>query len=640
MKLSDTSSQSPKINAEGVHRFVDDVNVMARRWRFSKIAATLFCLSAFLLGCGGGERASPEDSAVLDRSAAASSDEAQIDSTAESLSGSVLPEDIQNYMQPKLASAALPADTLPNVPTSQLDAVRLADQATFGGSEALLRNIRAQGPFKWIAGQMTSPVSRYSSGGTSAVHRHISQTVDFCANKGANCWRDWYSSTPLVWDFYRNAMTKEDQLRQRVALALQQILVVSNLEVYGTYGLRYYHNMFLGSAFSNYRTILARVARSPVMGDYLNNVNNDKSAPNENFARELLQLFSIGTCLLNPDGTLTGGKCQSTYDNNTVREYAYALTGWTYPAGGSTPWGCWPEGSNCQYYAGYMAPQPSFHDAQPRKLLAGVRLATGHTPEQALNAVLNSLMKHPNMGPFVGKQLIQRLVTSNPSTAYVQRVSEAFNAGQFQGFGNGVRGDMAATVAAILLDAEARDSSPLAQQGRLREPVLLFTGVLRALNGRTDGDALGWWWGETMRQHLFRSPSVFNFFPPSYPVSGTLLVGPEFAIHNTNTALERINFLNYLLYWGGSAPDANVPNALGTGVSLAAFVSAANDPAVLVDRLSRLALGRVMPVSLRPQLIAAVAAINQGNSGADYLNSRVRQAAYLIFASPQYQVAR
>jgi len=523
-------------------------------------------------------------------------------------------------------------------PTTLRDAVRLADQASFGPTEALIEEIRTQGPARWIALQMSAPRSRYTSGGNGAVHQYTG-SGSFCDGRGPNCWRDWSSSIPLVWDFYRNAVEKPDQLRQRVAFALQQIVVVSNLEVEGTYGLRNYHNMLLDEAFGNYRNVLRKVALSPVMGDYLDNVNNDKAAPNENFARELLQLFSIGTCQLNADGTLKGGSCQPTYDNETVRAYAYALTGWTYPPGGATPWGCWPRGTNCRYYEGDMVPVEAFHDTQPRTLLSGVSLPAGHTAPQALEAVLDSLMQHPNIAPFIGKQLIQHLVTSNPSPAYVQRVASAFASGRFQGFGNGQRGDLRATVAAILLDPEARNESPGNDFGRLREPAQVMAGVLRALNGRTDGDALGWWWGDTLRQHVFRAPSVFNFYPPDYPVPGTGLVGPAFGIHNANGALQRINYVNYLVNWGGSQPNGSVPDAIGTKVDLSPFDADAEDPARLVDRLSRLALGQALPPQARSQVINAVAAFNPTRDNS-HLRNRVKTAAYLVFSAPQYHVIR
>jgi uncharacterized protein (DUF1800 family) len=539
-----------------------------------------------------------------------------------------------------------PTGGAPVAAMTQRDAVRLADQATFGPTEALVTAMRSQGAARWIAAQQASRVSRYTSGSGDALHVNVQGTF-FCDRApyaGPHCWRDWFSTQPLLWDFYRNAVTQPDQLRQRVAFALQQIVVVNNLEVSGTYGFRNFYNSLLDNAFGNYRQVLKTVALSPVMGDFLNNANNDKAAPNENFARELLQLFSIGTCELNADGSLRGGGCLPTYNNEMVRNYAFALTGWTYPAGGSTIWGCWPAGTNCQYYGGNMVPASSYHDTQARPLLAGYAKAANSTAPAALETVLDSLMAHPNIGPFIGKQLIQFLVSSNPSAAYVQRVAATFASGRYtsggQTFGTGVRGDLAATLAAVLLDSEARGNTPPATvSGRLREPVTMMTGVLRALIGNTDGDALGWWWGEVLRQHVFRPPSVFNFYPPSYPVAGTALVGPTFGIHNANTALERLNYLTYLLDWNGTAPDPNVPNARGTRVALDAFVADAADPARLVDRLSNLALGLPLAPGPRAQVINAVQWWTPATS-TDWQRQRVRAAAFLVFGSPNYQVQR
>ena len=571
-------------------------------------------------------------------------------SDSEMVTGATMTPDAVNTAQAVSGSFSIisrPAtDVSRPLVMSQLDAVRLANQASFGPTELLVTQIRRQGAERWIAAQMNQNTSRYTSGGSDAVHRHTVRNSDFCDGRGGDCWRDYYSTTPLVWDFYRNATTENDQLRQRVALALQQFLVVSNLEVSGTYGFRYYYNSLLQESFGNYREILRKVILSPVMGDYLNNANNDRLAPNENFARELLQLFSLGTCQLNQDGTLVGGACAPVYDNATVRAYAFALTGWTYPAGGASPWGC-SSGTNCRYYDGDMVPAASRHNTDALTLLPNVPpLPQGHTAQQALDAVLNSLMTHPNIAPFVSRLLIQHLVTSNPSPAYVARVSNAFTTGRFRSFGAGVRGDMKAVVAAILLDAEARTENPASSAGRLREPIQLFTSVVRALNGRTDGDALSWWWGEELRQHVFRPPSVFNFYPPDYPVPGTSLVGPAFGIHNANAALQRINFINYLVFWGGSSPSSSVPEAVGTRINLEPFADAASDPAALVDRLSLLLLGEPLPSSVRGTVINAVTAYTIPGSGAsaqsiqDARINRVRQAAYLVMASPQYQMIR
>jgi uncharacterized protein (DUF1800 family) len=404
------------------------------------------------------------------------------------------------------------------------DAVRLAHQASFGPSDALVTEIKGKGAAPWVRDQMALDLTRYASGGGDAIHKNTSET-GFCelpAQAGnENCWRDWYSAEPLVWDFYRNALKQPDQLRQRVALALQQIVVVSEVEISGTYGLRQYHNALLQNAFGNYRQVLKKVILSPVMGDYLDHVNNDKVAPNENFGRELLQLFSLGPCKLSRSGRLQGGSCQPTYDNETVRQYAFALTGWTYPAGGATAWGCWPEGANCQFYGGDMAPAPALRNTAARTLLSGVSIPANATAPQALEAVLDSLMNHQNIAPFVSQRLIQHLVMSNPPPLYVDRVAQAFIAGRYTHgsglqFGTGTRGDLAATVAAVLLDDEARSQRLMRRHGgSLRQPALLFTGVLRALDGHTDGDAFGWWWGESLRQHMFRPPSVFNFYPPN-----------------------------------------------------------------------------------------------------------------------------
>ena len=534
---------------------------------------------------------------------------------------------------------AAPASDPAPAETSQRDAVRLADQATFGPTEALLLTIKDKGATAWLAEQMRLNVSRYTSGKSDKVHQYTG-SGGFCDGKDDNCWRDWYSTDPLLWDFYRNAVSQPDQLRQRVALALQQIVVVNNIETTGTYGFRNYHNSLLENAFGNYRQVLKKVALSPVMGEFLDNVNNDKAAPNENFARELLQLFTIGTCELNPDASLKGGQCKATYSNEVVRAYAYALTGWTYPAGGATPWGCWPEGMNCQYLGGDMVPAPTYHDSAERKLLAGVTVGAGQTAPEALEKVLDSLMAHPNMAPFIGRQLIRHLVSSNPSPAYVARVAAAFRSGRFQNFGQGVNGDLAATVAAVLLDGEARGDTPGRNAGKLREPAVMFAGVLRALNGQTDGDALGWWWGANLRQHLFRAPSVFNFYPPDYPVAGTPLVGPTFGIHSAGAALERLNFLTYLIDWYGSAPEASVPNAIGTFVDLSTFEKDAADAAKLVDRLSLLALGRKLEPAPRKKVLTAVAWWNEERDPQHWKENRVNTAAYLVFASPDYQVQR
>ena len=239
-----------------------------------------------------------------------------------------------------------------------------------------------QGPRKYLLAQMDQPVSRYSYSTSAGQRRsaiHTAGAMDFCQTVSGgqeNCWRDYYSSLPVQWEFFRHAVSNPDQLRQRLAFALSQIMVTSDRELDGTYGFAEYHQMLRDHAFGNYRTVLEKVITSPFMGAYLNMADNDPADPNENFAREMLQLFSIGACELEEDGSLRSGKCVATYSNEIVRNYAYALTGWTYPAGGVDPW-CDANCSrsrwtNPRYYRGPMLAKASHHDQQPRPLLSGV----------------------------------------------------------------------------------------------------------------------------------------------------------------------------------------------------------------------------------------------------------------------------
>ena len=528
--------------------------------------------------------------------------------------------------------------------TTQPDAVRLAHQATFGPSEALVADMQAQGAKAWIVAQFGLAQSRYHLGGDGAPDKNT-QAMEFCSLPeqlgNPTCFRDYFTSEPLLWDFYRNAVRNPDQLRQRVALALSELLVISNEEATGTYGFRLYHNNLLAGAFGNYRQLLRKVVLSPMMGQYLNHVNNDAAAPNENFARELLQLFTIGPCELNTDGTLSGGRCTATYDNAMVRAYAYALTGWTYPRGGKDHWACKPAGANCRFLNGDMVPAGgTLRDTEARKLLAGVTVPAGSTADAALEKVLDSLMGHANLGPFVGRHLIKQLVSGNPSPAYVARVAKAFNAGLYEDIGSGAKGDLSATVAAVLLDSEARDATPAANAGRLREPIQLFTGVIRAIGGNTDGVVFSYSQGDNLRQHVFRAPSVFNYYPPDFPVSGTALVGPAFGIHNASTALNRMNYLTLMFDYEGATPQADVPGAIGTFISTGAWRGDAADAALLVDRMSRLLLGQPLAEPVRTKVIDAVAFYTSQNAPEDWRDQRVRRAGWLVMSSPAYQIVR
>jgi uncharacterized protein (DUF1800 family) len=524
-----------------------------------------------------------------------------------------------------------------------------------------------KGAKQFLLDQFGAPVSAYASGGTEEVNTTMSK--DFCKDKFAsgtqqqkdNCWRDWYSSEPLKWDFFRQTVEGQDQLRQRMAWALQQILVVSERSINGTYGLRDYFQTIRNNAFGNYRTLLKEVTLHPVMGAYLNMVNNEPIDPNENYARELLQLFSIGTCELNLDGTLKTGKCVATYSNTVVRDYAYALSGYTYPAGGKNAYCTFgPVAGDCggwqnnEYLKGRMIAVAAKHDNKDRTLLSGVKVPATRTPAQALEAVLDSVMNHPNVAPFISKQLIQHFVTSNPSPAYVQRVAQAFNAGSYNGISGGTgRGDLQATIAAILLDTEARDPAKTADPtfGKLREPVVFMAGAIRAFSGSTDGVPLGlYWFGDALGQSVFSPPSVFNYYPPDYPLPGRSdLMAPQFGITNASTLMARANFANSLIFWWFNKgveykPDTTVAGK-GTKLNYAPFEAAADDIPALVKRLNDLLVDGRLTAAEQTFLVDAAKTWDAthtwlANENTNYRKERVKMIAYLIFSSPQYQVQR
>ena len=577
--------------------------------------------------------------------------------------------DAQGQAAPDGGSGGLAA-LEPDRPTTTKDAARLLDQASFGPSEAALAEAARQGPRKYLLAQMDQPVSRYSYATGAAQWRsaiHTSGKMDFCQTvEGGpdNCWRDYYSSLPVQWEFFRHAVGNPDQLRQRLAFALSQIMVTSDRELEGTYGFAEYHQMLRDNAFGNYRTLLEKVITSPFMGAYLNMADNDPADPNENFAREMLQLLSIGACELEEDGSLRGGKCVAAYSNEVVRNYAFALTGWTYPAGGVDPW-CDANCSrnrwtNPRHYRGQMVAKGSHHDQEPRQLLSGVVAGANRTPQQGLAAVLDSLMAHPNIGPFVGRQLIQFFVTSNPSPAYVARVAKAFRSGVHTdghgSIGSGVVGDMRATMAAVLLDDEARDPARAEEgnYGRLREPVHYIAGALRATDGITDGDSLvaDWGWSGQMNQAPFHSPSVFNYYPPDFPLVGTNLVAPQFGIDTVGASLKRINFANALLFWWGTAgtkPNPTIPGASGTRIDLTRWEALIDSvgSAGLVDRLNELLVGGRLGPAQRQAIVTAMDEwtpamtwLRDQNPSSSWQRERARTALYLVLSSPHYPVQR
>ena len=510
------------------------------------------------------------------------------------------------------------------------DVTRFLEQATFGPTDALVGHVVAVGISGYLAEQFAAPVTKYSR----FPYVPAGQQATFCAaDPNPHCGRDYYTLFLLQNEFFRNALAGNDQLRQRVAFALSQIMVTSGLDINVAYGMAAYQQIFLDHAFGNFEDILAKVTLSSVMGDYLNTVNNDKPSPgvnpNENYARELLQLFSIGVWELKPDGTQlldAQGKAIPSYDQDTIEAFAHVFTGWTYP---QLP-GVAQRKHNQKNFLGDMVGVASNHDAGAKTpLLEGGSLPGGQPMQSELTAAIRNIFTHPNVGPFIAKQLVQKLVTGDPSPKYVARVAAAFDNN-----GLGVRGDMKAVIRAVLTDAEARGAVKLDPgYGKLREPVLYMTGIARALGTQTDGVYFGSQSG-ALGQRLFYPASVFNYYPPTYVVPGTASVGPEFAIQNTSTAINRYNFANTLVF-GTVAPIATLPGAIGTQPDWSALTAVAGDANALLDKLDTLLLHGTMTAGARAAILPAIAAVPATNP-----LTRAKTAFYLVATSSQYQVER
>ena len=516
-------------------------------------------------------------------------------------------------------------------PATSLDVVRLLEQSTFGPTETLIAQVQTQGVEAFVDAQLDLPAT--TLGEYAPVLQGPAQICPADISP-PGCYRDHFTAFPVSTQFFRNALAAPDQLRHRVAFALGQILVVSGDEVRSTYGIAGYQKLLLDDAFANFRQILGDITLSPAMGRYLNMVNNDKpnprkgTNPNENYARELMQLFSIGLVKLNPDGTpmLDGdGKPIPTYDQDAVEELARVFTGWTYPLQPQAA----PAGHNPVYYVGAMVAVETNHDTGQKTILDGVVLPAGQTAQKDLDDALDVIFKHGNVGPFIGKQLIQHLVTSNPTPAYVARIAAVF-----ADDGTGIRGNMRAVVRAILLDPEARgDTKTDPSYGKLREPTLLVTGLARALETQSDGVYLRNI-AANLEQDVYQAPSVFSFYPPDNALPGTMLLSPPSVLFDSTTALGRSNFV-YALVYRGTAPDTTVDGATGTTTSLASFAGSAGDPSMLLDRLDVLLMHRTMSADMRQSIVDAVSGVPATDP-----TGRVRMAAYLIGSSAQYQVER
>lgn len=528
---------------------------------------------------------------------------------------------------PAPVQAPPPPPAEPAVPTAgELEAAsKLLAVTTFGPSYEDIYAAAEAGTAAWLDRQLAMPPSLHEP----IVRRYLLEYgYDVTADPSPGTFRRFA--------FWERALTAPDQLRQLVAYALSQIFVVSdNVDVLfvNPLGLSSYYDTLLTHAFGNFRDLLRAVTLHPVMGVYLSHVNNARynpvtnTFPDENYAREVMQLFSIGLYELNPDGSQrldAGGVPIPTYTNVEIQEFAKVFTGLSY---GETP-------NSGPGFFGRTEPVlhvpmvmfEAYHEPGDKQLLRGGLVPAGQTGMEDIEDALDNVCNHPNVGPFIGRQLIQRLVTSNPSAGYVSRVAAAFDGG-----GTTPRGDMATVLRAVLLDPEAAGGI------RLREPFLRYVALNRGLDvTSSDGTfpGLGYVAQFLTQQHVMSAPSVFNFYSPFFVPPGELgdagQVAPEFQITNASTIVGITNLVAYALF---GAQSIDTPAGFADiSVDLSDFQGLAGEPEALLDRIDLVFFAGDMDDATRDTILAALEPL-----GGDLL-LRTRVALYLALSSPAYAV--
>lgn len=531
------------------------------------------------------------------------------------------------------SSPAMPFNDIP----TRAQASRMLGQATFGPRMSEIDRLASTGYTAWLKEQFEKP---------RKSHRTY---IDNIAAKSGQV----PSQNHFYESFWQQAVSGEDQLRQRVTYALSQIFVISFQD--GTVagyprGVASYYDTLAAHAFGNYRDLLKAVSLHPMMGIYLSSIRNRKESgtqvPDENYAREVMQLLSIGLYELNQDGSpkLRNNAPIETYTNADISGLAKVFTGWSWAG---------PDKSDARFYGAARATDrewlpmqgyPQFHSTSEKRFL-GVAISgqAGASPEASLNAALDRIFNHPNVGPFIGRQLIQRLVTSNPGPQYVARVAAAFADN-----GRGVRGDMKAVITAVLIDPEARANPDPAKTGggKLREPVLRLTHWMRAFNATSTSarylvanldDPLA-----ALGQTPMRAPSVFNFYRPGYTPPNTSiakagLVAPEMEITAEPSVIGYLNFMQSIIVFGVGTGRDMQPN-------YNAEIGLADTPQRILERINLLLLAGEMSPQLSGHITTALNAIpiptgNPTNAAAARKN-RVHMAVFLTMASPEYIVQK
>ncbi|MEM9305332.1 MAG: DUF1800 family protein [Pseudomonadota bacterium] len=562
-------------------------------------------------------------------------------------------------------------------PLTEAEAARFLTQATFGPTLEEIERLQGMGIDAWLDEQLGLP--------TSEQLPFLDGLIDDALSAGQEP-RVYQQHRQEIW--WRNALEEPDQLRQRMAFALSQILVISDqsgaLEGNPT-TIAHFYDLLAGHAFGNYRDLLEDVTLHPAMGHYLSMFMNRKPdevlniRPDENYAREIMQLFSVGLVQLNPDGTPVDGspgqagvQTVPTYDQDVIRGFAHVFTGWNFstceelvPMDNEEGFNWWawmycpsgPDELNWLQHPGWRTPMEPwgegsslgavYHAQEGRKQLLdypGVslpagRLRAGGTPRSNLRAALDNVFNHPNVGPFLAQRLIQRFTTSNPSPAYVARVAAAF-----EDNGQGMRGDLGAVVRAILLDPEARDPEQApAHFGKLREPLLRITQLWRALDGGTQSGRIEEGWPEYYgAQAVQRSPTVFNFYLPDYQLPGEIaqsgLLSPEFQI-TTDTFITRLtNEIGGKVFWAYQG-NPWIEDWDPVAVNLDREFAMAGNARRLVNHIDLLFLAGNMSRGMRTILIDHIEDI-EPESWEGWRRERVQDALWLVLTSPEYVVEK
>jgi uncharacterized protein (DUF1800 family) len=552
---------------------------------------------------------------------------------------------------------------------------RFLTQATFGPTPSDISNLTGTAAADWVVAEFNK---------TETLHLPLVENYLAAVSANSTVEENEFIPHTPSYAFWKNAMSASDQLRQRMAFALSEIFVVSSFGENELYeipkGLAYYQDLMVKHAFGNYRDLLEAVTYSPAMGYYLTYMGNEKSdpdtgrVPDENYAREILQLFSIGLVMLNKDGsTITdaNGKVIETYTNKDITGLAKVFTGLDLDNSKIV--------TDADYYEIWHQAMIILEEdhSSAEKTFLGTTIPANTTAAESIRLALDHIANHQNVAPFISRQLIQRFVTSHPTAAYIKRVATVFEQGSYTlpngtTIGEAKRGDLKATLAAILFDEEARSDSSRAQAsfGKVREPIIRLTNWVRAFEVGTITPELtdilnNTESADTLNQHPYRSLSVFNFYRPGYVPPSTLsgvanLTIPELQIVNTNTIPSYINFMTTFIYNEMEDTDTQAQtdffqmNNVNLDASQAdkSFISAyttektlAADPVALVDHLNNLLTYGELSNNTREQIINVISDYAVDDSvdeitKTENINQRIYLAILMIMSSPDYLIQR